>query len=274
MSTRVKASTLAILGILALSIFAMDDLRSIKASPKPKMSFPPSSLLLPTQERVYKLKEDTFPDVVKIVEVRNLQAVDFPLSMEIVVKNLSTKNIYGVSLGIRFPDSVAEDKTIGSLVYYGNKRLTNYENLANPGEDFIAPGKTGIVKMDRDRASAFVKAIKTGKLPLSSTYNVQIIFQTLNFGDGTGYLNKELYPRKISQIQRKLNTKERRLVSQLNIAMVENPALFAIGKSFNMSGGIFDQSVLGELSDGLIDFPLLELMKDRSKSCYTILLYL
>jgi hypothetical protein len=105
MSTRMKSLALAVVGILALSISLFDHAPSAKASIKSETSASRPNPLLPVEERVYKLDETTLPDVIKIVEVKNLQAADFPLSMEIVFKNLSGRNIYGLSMGIRFPDS-------------------------------------------------------------------------------------------------------------------------------------------------------------------------
>ncbi|MDQ3013744.1 MAG: hypothetical protein M3X11_23945, partial [Acidobacteriota bacterium] len=153
MSTRMKASTLVTIGILTLSIFAINYPLSIQAFPKPKTSIYPANLSRVTQERVYKLRKDRIPDdVIEIVEVNNLNAADFPMSLEIVVKNVSAKNIYGVNLMIRFTDSKINGLNLGYSLNYGDKRLYDYQNRANPGEDFIPPGKTGIIKMARNKA--------------------------------------------------------------------------------------------------------------------------
>jgi len=202
MSTRMKA--IAFLGILTLSIFPINYPRSIQAFPKPQTSLSPANLSRLTQERAYKVRKDLIPDdVIEFVEVNNLNAADFPLSLEIVVKNVSAKNIYGVNLFIKFPDSNINGLNLGYSLNYGDKRLHDYRNRATPDEDFIPPGKTGIIKMARNKAASFIYAVEKGDIPLSSTYNVRIDFQTLNFGDGTGYFCKEPYPRKMSQIQKR-----------------------------------------------------------------------
>ena len=200
MSTRMKIMT--VVGILTLSIFAINYPRSIQAFPKPKTSISPANLSRLTQERVYKLRKELIPDdVIEIVEVNNLNAADFPVSLEIVVKNVSAKNIYGVNLMIKFPDTNINGLNLGYSLNYGDKRLHDYRNQAEPGEDFIPPGKTGIIKMLRNKAASFIRIVEKGDIPLSSTYNVRIDFQTLNFGDGTGYLNKFPYPQRIFPVK-------------------------------------------------------------------------
>ncbi len=211
MSTRMKCLTLVVVGILALSISLFDHAPSAKASIKSETLASRPNPLLPVEERIYKLVERTFPDVIEIVEVKNLQAADFPLSMEIVFKNLSARNVYGLSLWIRFPDTNVQGGRLSSLAFYGVERLLYEENnRAKPDASFIAPGEKGIVKMERDSALGLIKAIETGRLPLAETYKLEIMFQMLDFGDGTGYVLNRPYPPKISELQKGLNKTQRR----------------------------------------------------------------
>jgi len=209
MSTRMKCLTLVVVGILALSISLFDHAPSAKASIKSETLASRPNPLLPVEERIYKLVERTFPDVIEIVEVKNLQAADFPLSMEIVFKNLTARNVYGLSLNISFPDTNVQGYHLGSLAFYGEERLLYENNKAKPDASFLAPGETGIIKMERDSALAYAKSIETGRLPLAETYKLEIMFQMLDFGDGTGYVLNRPYPPKISELQKGLNKTQR-----------------------------------------------------------------
>ncbi len=214
MPTRMKSLTLAVVGILALSIFLLDHAPSAKASFKSKTSSSRPNPLLPVEERTYKLVERSFPDVIEIVEVKNLQAADFPLSMEIVFKNLSARNVYGLSMRVSFLDAKVQGLPLGSLAFYGVERLLYKDNnRAKPDASFIAPGETGIIKMERGTASDYAKAIEKGDLPLAETYKLEFMFQVLDFGDGTGYiLNKPYSGKKISELQKGLNKTQPRLI--------------------------------------------------------------
>lgn len=159
------------------------------------------------KERTYSVKKSTFPDnVIQVLEVRNLQLPNFTETMEIVVKNLTTKPIYGITLIVRFPDYQA--RRFGSKAHYGESRLLDYREIASPDALFIKPGEAGIVKMEPSRAKGFLSWIESGELPLSATYNLEILGQTISFGDGTGYTGVKLYPTQMSKVESKKKKNE------------------------------------------------------------------
>lgn len=163
MSTRMKSLTLVIVGMLALSVSLFDHAPSAKASIKSETATSRPTPQLPVEERVCKFIERSFPDVIEIVEVNNLQAEDFPLSMEIVFKNLSARNVYGVSMNISFPDSNVQGHHVGSLIYYGEEKLLYKDNRAKPRCEFHCAGREGNCEMGTVHSPCLHKSHRAGK---------------------------------------------------------------------------------------------------------------
>lgn len=144
----------------------------------------------PTRE--YQLEKQVFPDnVVEIRAVRNLQSTHFPSDLEVEVKNISGKPLYHVYFVLRFKNSIA-----GVPLEYGNSHLVDLANLPSKEDRPIEPGANQILRVPRSIGLGTETAIAEGRLPLEATLNFTLIFQTANFGDGSGYILKDYRPAK------------------------------------------------------------------------------
>lgn len=188
-----SVAIVAVISMLSISIFANVIQKAAN----------PSSI---QEERSYQIYEGNVPkEAIEFVEVKNLQSSLFPGDFEIKIKNIGKKPIYGVFVVISFPNARVNGRALGYDMYYGDEMLGNVNTLAKPTDSSIQVGEIGTLKMSAASAKAFKKAIEQGIRAVSSTYKMLIILQTINYGDGTGYICRDPYPgkRKISSVSSK-----------------------------------------------------------------------
>jgi hypothetical protein len=150
--------------------------------------------------RTYKIDDPeniktVLNEVVKIEKTNNLQSDRFPEDFEIEVKNISKKPIYFMYIFAILPH-----KGTAFRLFYGDPKLMDIKNRPGPTDIPIKPGETGIVKPEE--SVKYVRPYLEKKLGSDNVEvalsNVVLAFQTLNFGDGTGYILGKAYP-KMSQ---------------------------------------------------------------------------
>jgi len=138
--------------------------------------------------------DPTYPNhVLEVIEIRNLNTKEFPKDLEIEIKNISDKPIYGVTLELVFRQS-QEDKRVprGLSLRYGRLALYDIDQLATATDTPINPNETGILKPAPHMAKAFYGAMEKGELfKKEDTALMTLVFQTINFGDGTGAMFKK-----------------------------------------------------------------------------------
>lgn len=154
--------------------------------------------LLPLQdqngfERTAKIFDAAYPNkVVEVLEIRNINSKHFPLDLEIEIKNISDKPIYGLTLDLLFRQSKDDHRTPhGLTIFYGRRELFQIRNMATSADVPIRPKETIVLKAQTKMAEAFYTAIQKGSMPLEKTTLMTLVFQTINFGDGTGALFKD-----------------------------------------------------------------------------------
>jgi hypothetical protein len=149
---------------------------------------------------------------VAVKEVRNLQKGEdeWFRDLEIEVENISDKPIYFNSLGIEFPDIPAPQpetradettpsrSTTGVGMRFGALRLGDVRNLATADDTPLKPGEAHVFKVPDGFVQGFESMKKNGKVPPDGSKNIVIEFNTISFGDGTGYIAGERreYPKK------------------------------------------------------------------------------
>lgn len=150
------------------------------------------------QER--RLEVKTFRDMPVVVqEVRNLQGGEnWFRDLEIEIKNTSTKPIYFINIVIEFPDAPAPSApanapqgvrtSVGFTLKYGNPRLGNIRNSAEPGDVPINPGETYVFKVPETRWRGFEDMKVKGQIPPGTENSITIDFTHIIFGDGTGFV--------------------------------------------------------------------------------------
>lgn len=133
-------------------------------------------------------------------QVRNLdKEKDWFRDLEIEVKNVSDKPIYFISLGLEFPDIQAppppiredgrklEGSVIGFTLTFGNLELGDLMKLATPGDVALKPGETYVFTIPEPKAVGFESMKKRMKFSPEATNNIRVRFDTISFGDGTGF---------------------------------------------------------------------------------------
>lgn len=149
----------------------------------------------------------------KVKEVRNLQKgeEEWFRDLEIEVENISDKPIYFISLLIEFPDieappperrpdgSTPARSTTGFRLTYGARRLMDVRKLATPDDISLKPGETYVFKIPDSRVTGLEHMKRERNLPPQATNKMELEFDIISFGDGTGYIagEKRAYVRKV-----------------------------------------------------------------------------
>jgi hypothetical protein len=152
--------------------------------------------------RTYKINDPeslqtVLKEVIEVQKTNNLQSSKFPEDFEIEVKNISKKPIYFIYIFAILPH-----KGTAFRLFYGDPQLMDIKNRPGPTDVPIKPGETGIVKPDDN--VKYVRPYLEKKLGSDSVEaalsSIVLAFQTLSFGDGTGYIVGKAYPtNKVSQ---------------------------------------------------------------------------
>lgn len=164
------------------------------------MSARPTFAQLPPAER--KITEKTFKDMpVVIARIKNLHnGDDWLRDLEIEVKNISEQPIYSMSLMLEFPDIPAPPvkpradgltparSTIGFTLNYGNRNLLSVDRLATPADVALKPGESYVFRVPAERVEGLETMKKRMNLSAEATMNILVYFNTVSFGDGSGFV--------------------------------------------------------------------------------------
>lgn len=143
------------------------------------------------EEREYKIVQPDWPEVLELVAVKNLQSESFPEDFEVVVKNIGSKPIYGIDFSLVF-----RRPRIGWHLFYGDEKFRDKSKLAHPTDIPINAGETGSLKLTASQVEVFKLCLEKGHFTDFDTKQLLINPQTVNFGDGTGYVINQPYPAK------------------------------------------------------------------------------
>ena len=132
--------------------------------------------------------------VIEIKKINNLQSPSFPSDFEVEVKNISNKPIYYIFVGADFPEGKVPK--LGVRLTYGKQALRGF-NLAKEGDSSLLPGESAILGVDPQWRQNMLPWLKDNDEEYARVTNrVRLVFQYLNFGDGTGYQTHHPYPDK------------------------------------------------------------------------------
>lgn len=160
------------------------------------------------QDRVYQVREgNRLSEVIMIEDMVNINSPEFPKGFQIKIKNLSSKPIYHISINVHLPDT--EPFRLGDIWFplqFGRPKLlqnslrlqgiTESERNAFPLTS-IEPGKSALIGIEGGDETAEIarKQIETEfGHDNSATKRLELTFQVINFGDGTGYIIGHPYP--------------------------------------------------------------------------------
>jgi hypothetical protein len=161
------------------------------------------------QDRVYRVREGHALDkVIRIEDIYNINSPEFPKGLQVKIKNLSSKPIYHISINVHLPDT--EPFRLGGDIWlplqFGHPKLLQsslrLEDLTQDDREehpltSIEPGKSDLVGIEGGDETAEIvrKHIETEfGHDNSATKRLELTFQVINFGDGTGYIIGHPYP--------------------------------------------------------------------------------
>ena len=106
--------------------------------------------------------------------------------LEIEVKNTGTKPIYFLDLQVHLPDTRGPDgNTIGWDLLYGRTDLVEITAPLKPEDVPIRPGETHIFTIAERFLKGWERIVREDNV--HQPKKVQMLFQFINFGDGTGF---------------------------------------------------------------------------------------
>jgi hypothetical protein len=119
------------------------------------------------------------------VKVKNLNSKRWVHDLEVEVTNTSEKPIYFLDFHIILPEVILIDDSVGFPLRYGRIELIKFTTPLEPGDVPIQPGEVHVFKISKSSAQGWddLREKKNKREPK----RVRLIFQLLNFGDGTGY---------------------------------------------------------------------------------------
>jgi len=128
---------------------------------------------------------------IEILAVRNLRKREHWLrDLEIEIKNVSRKPIYGVSfLLVLLDDKGPTGLPIGLNLGYGRSELLHPKQHASAADKPFGPGETIIIKAAKREWEGYEMRIANWQVPEQASYNLRMIVVGINFGDGTGFFN-------------------------------------------------------------------------------------
>jgi hypothetical protein len=162
------------------------------------------------QDRVYQVREgNRLREVIKIEDLVNINSPEFPKGFQIKIKNLSSKPIYHISINVHLPDTepFRLQGDIWVPLQFGHPKLLQsslrLEDLTQADREehpltSIEPGKSALIGIEGGDETAEIvrKRIETEfGHDKSATKRLDLTFQVINFGDGTGYIIGHRYPR-------------------------------------------------------------------------------
>ena len=120
------------------------------------------------------------------VKVKNLNSKRWVHDLEVEVTNTSEKPIYFLDFHIILPDVEGLlDDSVGFQLRYGRIELIKFTTPLEFNDVPIQPGEVHVFKIPNSSAEGWdYLREKEGK---PEPKRVRLIFQLLNFGDGTGY---------------------------------------------------------------------------------------
>jgi hypothetical protein len=136
-----------------------------------------------------------------LVDLKDRQNENWVRDFALDVKNTSDKPIYFVLFTLSMPDVPGPHGVpVGFQLFYGRYELLEVGNAkAKPGDVPIKPGETVVLKPEETNIEGWesFKSQNNVKVP-----ELRIVFRTLNFGDGTGFIDSAAIPNPKRAIQR------------------------------------------------------------------------
>jgi len=131
---------------------------------------------VPIKVKIKAEKEQAFKDLSNEHWVRDL---------EIEVKNTGTKPIYFLHLQLHLETTGPDGNGVGFVLLYGRTDLVEITAPLKPEDVPIKPGETHIFTIAERFVRGWERIVREDNV--RQPKKVRVIFQNINFGDGTGF---------------------------------------------------------------------------------------
>jgi len=177
---------LAATGITILVLSALSDFIGTASSQTPEQepAAPGIETVPPGQEK--NLLSNIPSHLPLKVKVRNLNSKRWVHDLEVEVTNTSERPIYFLGFGITLPGITGSSgHKIGFALNYGRGELIDFSTPIQPDDVPLQPGEKHIFKIAEGLAKGWDSLKEREGKP--EPKRIHLIFQSLNFGDGTGF---------------------------------------------------------------------------------------
>ena len=134
-------------------------------------------------KRELKIRE--FKDVpLKIQEVRNVDSDAWYKDLQVEVKNIGTKPIFGILAYLEFPDHKPGGRDVGMVLGFGDRKYWDIHMFADPGDLHLDPGQTYAFTIPPKDVRVLQRKVEKGPQEFK---RLDFHIDVINFGDGTGF---------------------------------------------------------------------------------------
>jgi hypothetical protein len=181
---------MSLLLIASIAAFAVSEKSGQKIQQKP--------------ERDFKIVELEVPTEAITLKVIGKENEDFPRDFEVEVKNVSSQPIYYLLIAGVLPDTKPhlQGLPLGFDLIYGAKSLANGERPQTKDIP-IKTGQAIRLSIPREAAEGLRKVLANENVPEMASRKIELYFQYLYFGDGSGFNGKGKTQSRLHRVSRK-----------------------------------------------------------------------
>ena len=126
------------------------------------------------------------------IKVKNIKNEKWAHDLEIEVTNKSNRPIYFLSFIVKPQSETLAEETVAFWLHYGRPQLNNFSAPLESTDVPLLPDETTVLKIPESQADGWEAGRAKKNKPQPK--KVGLIFQALNFGDGTGYFDAQGTP--------------------------------------------------------------------------------
>jgi len=186
---------------------------------------------VPQDSRIFggperKLYNGVPPKLPLRVNVKNVTSEKWVHELEVEITNTSDKPIYFLDLYIFMSGVKFQGKPMGFWLHYGRVQLISFSEPILPDDDPIKPGEKHTFKIQEADAKGWdTFKIQEGR---AEPKHLELMFQGINFGDGTGFRNTSGEPvnihRKVTITTVTASPIAPNLIVPVNLTVTRQPA--------------------------------------------------
>lgn len=126
------------------------------------------------------------------IDVKNINNEKWAHDLEIKITNKSARPIYYLSFLVKPQSENPAEEKVAFWLHYGRPQLNNFSTPVESTDVPLLPDETIVLKIPESQANGWeIERTKNNK---PQPRKVGLIFQALNFGDGTGFFDAQGTP--------------------------------------------------------------------------------